>query len=108
MSIAEEVADDWEEVEGIETVTLIATNRAENEKKGVKALRGSMKHRELMLAQQLNMPLDSVVFILFTNTMGTFVPQPMDKIQAGQERFTIKHAKEGRFGTPWRCMCSKL
>ena len=106
MSLQTDIAGDYAQIDATETVTLTPKNRTASADTSVTALRQPLNKQQIAWAASIGQCLVSVSFVLFGNTMGTLVPQPLDQItDSGNVVYVIRQVDKLTLGSRYRCSC---
>jgi len=99
--------DDWQHVDGIETVTLIGHDAAEVA--GVKAKRRNLSFGELSAGGSIGVEPGDEAWSIWDNTItGGVDPKPEFKLRdAANVTYTLTSVTGQQFGTIWRCTARK-
>lgn len=108
MSLATDIADDYEDFDWTETVTFQARNPTGTADSTVTALRRVLSRRDLAFDNGVGLQPDDLVFILFSATLGSNAPKSGDIItDSSGQVYTILSVEKGTLGSKWRCVCRK-
>jgi len=113
MSLAEDIAGDWEWEDGIETVTVTQRNAdgTTAADADAKALRGELSHRELGIGGPAGIEPTDIVWKVWSATLTNATPKRGGTItDSGSTVWTILSLTERTIGSVsiWhRCICRK-
>lgn len=108
MSAVDDIQDDYLEIDETETVTLASAFPTGSSDATVTALRRPLSRRDVSFAAQMGYSADSVVWCLFTRTMGSLQPRAGWTItDSSGDVFVILSVSKNTFGTWWRCVCNR-
>lgn len=108
MSLAADIADDYEFIDGVEEVTLTPTTPAAAAQPSVKALQRQLTRSEIFFGPQIGISPSDTVFHLWVSTLGVVVPNPGDTItQSSGVVWEILSLQLQTLQTRWRCICRK-
>lgn len=109
MGLAEDIANDWEFIDGIETVSVTSQADGATAITGVKALQRASDRLARSFGTSVAITPNDVVFELWPAESGLTDIVPGDKItnEAGVN-FTIMTAQLLTLKTRWRCVCRRF
>lgn len=107
MSLAIDIASDWQFIDGIETVSVTPQSPPANAVTGVKALRRDLSRTDRLA--NAGIEPDDTVFHVWVATMGvaTDLQRGWLITQADGKVWTVQTASLETLGTRWRCVCRK-
>ena len=109
MTVAADVATDYQHIDGIEVVTF--TDLDADETASVYALRGGLNYRETMMAAAGAYQGVDMVWELWSATLGGKTPEAGCLVtDSNSVVYTIANAVEtaiGQTSIKWRCLCQK-
>jgi hypothetical protein len=108
MALADDIANDYQIIDGVEDVTVTPRTPAAAAQPNVKALRRAISRSEVFFGGQVGISPNDTVFHLWVSTLGGIVPNPGDTItQAGGQAWEILSQQLQTLSTRYRCVCRK-
>lgn len=108
MTLAQDIADDYEFMDGVEDITFTPQNPVAAAVASVKALRGVLTRGEQYLGATAGIEPSDVVWHLWASTLSGTVPKPGDKItDSDSASYRILSLQLMTLRTRWRCVCRK-
>jgi hypothetical protein len=108
VTIAADLAESWQHVEGVEDVTFTPQNPPEPPVNNVKAKRRVLNRRSIQQFAAVALEPDDIVFHLWVSTLGGKTPKNGDLItDAGGVKFTILSQALESLQQRWRAACRK-
>ena len=112
MNLAQQLADDYRHIDGIEEVTLepiAGDGSTSTPVTGIKALRRHARSRAAQpRAAGAAIDEEQLIWHLWKSTLGAHIPVPGDVVLSGDgTRWTIQQAESQTLGTRWRLVCER-
>ncbi len=109
MTLASQMANDWQFIDGVEDVSVTPRNPAGAAVTGVKALRRVQQADEFaQVGKTLGLEPNDMVWHLWASTMAGISPKNGDIItDSGGIVWTIKTVANTTLGTRWRTLCRR-
>lgn len=109
MAIADDLAESWRYVEGVETVTLTPQNPPAGSVENVKAKRRVLSRANMaQFGGVVGLSPNDVPFHLWASTLGGVTPELGDLVTDGEGvTYTIQAASLESLKQRWRCLCRK-
>jgi hypothetical protein len=109
MSLASDIANDWNVIDGVEEVTITPDTPAATAVTGVKALQRQLTRQDVFFGAPAGVSPSDTVFHVWASTLGAVTTiNPEDKLtQAGPIVWRIISAQYSPITGRWRCICRK-
>ncbi len=105
MSLASDIANDYEFIDGVELVTVTPDTPAATAQTNVKALQRQLSRSDVYFGTQIGISPSDTVFHLWASTLGAVVPNPEDRItQSGGTVWRILSLQFSPITGRWRCI----
>lgn len=107
MTLAEQIADDYQYIDGVEEVSLTPQHPVAAAVSAIKALRGPLGHTAMqLLSGTIGFTGTEITFHLWRSTLQGTVPKIGDKITDGDGTvYTILSLSLETLRTRWRAVC---
>ena len=110
MALFDDIATDYQHVDGIETVT-VSDLAAETSVATVKAHREELSHREVMLGGQVGIAPTDIVWVVWSATLGAIAMDSSctitDSVGTVYRIQSLQEKTIGSTSIKWRCVCRK-
>lgn len=105
MTLAADIANDWQQFDGVETVTVAANGTAIDDAKGLQSATDRM---DIAMLGSIGLEADTTVWTVWTATLGGATIRNGDKITDGDGNgWIVRQVSLKTLGTRFRCVCVK-